>query len=210
MLELETPFAANNYRGTPNLQATWAVPPATPTCVPIFSAPHSVKHSRRGKAKSADEFTGSLARALGMKLSVTSVAAPLRERHLDDFSRRQDLFADALRPFLRPDAVVFDLHGMKDTHQLDICLGSGLRLGASFARPLGNALTAAQPKLRVSINKPFAAKQPYTVTHVAQVAQARHAVQVEISRTYRKRLMAEANLFALFSQAFQDVINKIR
>lgn len=204
LARLEEPFAHDNYRGSPGLDPVSTPPDSAFGGSVILTAPHSVKHFRRGRAKVEETFTGAVTRRLGLVLRVTTVTATIREAHTDVFALRQDTFAKALRPHLTRGAMVFDIHGMRDKWKIDVCLGTG-NYPEAFAQRLKEALKSGQPGLVCELNHPFAAKEAYTITRAAQDAQARHAVQVEFSRTYRKKLMTDPALFHLVAQAFHEV-----
>lgn len=133
----------------------------------LLCAPHAVAQRRDGHIKLPELRTGSLAEALAIITGSTAVVA---RRVLDEESwvTRADPIARAVRAAVERGALVVDLHGMTDAHGTDVCLGLGpcpsertIRFAVELERVLSR-------RLRVTVNDPFAATRPHTVTWYVQ------------------------------------------
>lgn len=151
--------------------------------------------------KRPELWVGSLTEALA-ELTGSSAVVPLRTLIESPWNERTDEVADAVRHAAVQNAMVIDLHGMTDAHGIDICLGLGpnppdpvLRFAATiqdaFARPL-----------RVSVNRPFAASAPHTVTSYVQDLGGK-GIQVEIAARLRRPRTQPTLAAMLFNSLIQ-------
>ncbi len=154
----------------------------------IFSAPHSVRHRRRGVEKAADMRTGGLAELLAESVGGRAVSSLGRLAADPNFDLGAVPFRERLLGLLRPGDLVVDLHGMGDTHGWDAVIGLGARsqrrtrLAAEHLREI-----LAGHGLRAAIGRPFPASHPGTVTSTVQAA-GWPALQVEIAACRRRPL----------------------
>lgn len=154
----------------------------------VFSAPHSVRHHRRGAEKAADIRTGGLAELLAELtggIAVTSLGRLAADPNWDSdptpFRRR-------LLAAMPAAAIVLDLHGMGDGWGVDAVIGLGPAPTAtvrSAARALGAAFEARG--LEARIGHPFPAVHPGTVTAAVQAAGG-DALQLELAARRRRPL----------------------
>lgn len=91
----------------------------------LFLAPHSTTHYRGGRRKYAEFWTGSLAETLAVLLDGSAITA-LHPRREAESARSADNFTRMVRLYLgtRPDAFVFDLHGLASGRRIDVNIGS--------------------------------------------------------------------------------------
>lgn len=166
-----------------------AVRVAGPGRVPlIFSAPHSVRHLRRGVEKKADIRTGGLAEVLAEAtggLAVTSLGKLAADPNWDS---EPTPFRERVLALLEPETLVIDLHGMGGAHGPDVVLGLG-PAPTAHARAAAGAIADSLQRsgLVVSFGHPFPATHPGTVTATVQAAGG-SALQVEVSARRRRPL----------------------
>lgn len=179
----EAAYAANRYAGRLDGPAVTTRCGTRPL---LLSAPHAVNHPRDGKSKMADRRTGGLAEVLADELGayLLVLAGPLE--HADEWAERTDDFRRALDTAADAGLLVVDIHGMSDSHGLDVCLGLGERASA-LSRDAADTLRSALERagFTVAVGKPFPATAPHTVVSRVQ-AVGGHAVQVEIAARLRR------------------------
>jgi hypothetical protein len=150
-----------------------------------ITAPHAVGHFRDGVRKRADRFTGSLAEVLaaasGSSALVLAGSGP-GDANWDE----SHPLKDALLGLLPNHGVIVDLHGMRDSHGSDVCVGRGRLPDSSGSAAVADAVLACcrAAGLIVSVDRPFDARRPQTVTSFAQ-AHGAAAAQVEIAARLR-------------------------
>lgn len=149
----------------------------------LLSAPHAIAVPRADGSLVADRRTGGLAlllaRMTGAYALVTTEPAPCLL-----WRCRDDPFASAVRAHARAGHLVLDLHGMRDIHGPDVCLGTrGLRdPGTVAVRDLLRAELA--DRFLVTVDQPFAARAPHTVTTLLHT-EGGTGVQVELAARLR-------------------------
>lgn len=152
----------------------------------IFTAPHAVNHLRDGAVKSADIWTGSLAETLAIATGNCSLTVNSSSHEDPNWDHEIGAFKATLVRLLHNNQLVIDLHGMKDDHGVDICIGLG-----RFPNALSNSLadcfgdSFGKRGLRVSVNWPFPATRPSTITSFAQ-SRGLTALQIEVAAKYRQ------------------------
>lgn len=150
----------------------------------VFTAPHAVAHWRDGVRKPADMFTGFLAEALAERADAASLTAEGEQRVDANFEDR-GAFRELLWMVTTSSPAVVDIHGMADSHGVDVCLGTAGRhpLSKRLTECLEAALT--QAGFRVSVDDPFDANKFPTITAGAH-ERGCEAVQVEVSKWLRR------------------------
>lgn len=154
----------------------------------VFTAPHAVRHLRRGELKKADIRTGGLAELLARRTGGTAVTSLGRLAVDPNFDHGVTAFRARLLAELRPGQLVLDLHGMDDRHGVDAVIGLGAgpdQRSVQAAAALAGALREAG--LSVRSGHPFPASHPGTVTSAVQAA-GFSAVQVELAAGRRHPL----------------------
>ena len=154
----------------------------------LISAPHAVDHYRSGLVKESDMGTGGLAFYLGEVLDASVVVLQFGRFPWEVWDEREDAFAGVLRRELFGGDVglVVDLHGMSDSHGVDVCVGRGPVPGMTeglFAERFMDLGT--RNRLLVSVDDPFDASPQYTVTNFVQGCEV-PAVQIEVAKRFRQ------------------------
>lgn len=154
----------------------------------VFSAPHSVRHVRRGLEKKADIRTGGLAELLAEMsggLAITSLGKLAADPNWDS---EPTPFRERLLAVLLPETTVLDIHGMGPGHRADAVIGLGPAPTAA-SREAAEALAAAlaDQGLEASFGHPFPATHPGTVTATVQSVGGT-ALQLELSARRRRPL----------------------
>ena len=202
--QAERPFAANAYDG----RGTSEVDYQPSRSKLLVTAPHAVNHHRHARPKLADRWTGGLATLTGQALGAAVLIASSRVPDWTAWAERTDDFARALRSEVAAGAVVIDVHGMSDTHGVDICIGTGTAPTA-LSTDLAALIEAKLEAYQVGINEPFAARAPYTVVDYVSGLGGRGALQIEVAARLRNpsEHPSEAETFAsLFLEALRASI----
>jgi len=154
----------------------------------VFTAPHAVRHLRRGLLKKADIRTGGLAELLALRTGGTAVTSLGRLAVDPNFDHGTTPFRARLLAVLKPGRLVVDLHGMHDRHGVDVVIGLGAHPDPGSELAAAELERAfAQAGLSVLSGHPFPASHPGTVTSTVQLA-GFSAVQVELAAGRRHPL----------------------
>ena len=153
----------------------------------LFTAPHAVRHLTASLpvcVKGSDVGTKELALAAAELYGCAAMAtsSPWQGNANADHIESCVFKGEVLR-LLRSNVVagVIDIHGMKDDHGIDVCVGSG---GGSPALACAVSDLLASTGLVVAVDEPFSASRPGTVTRTVLEA-GFPAVQIEISSSVR-------------------------
>ena len=172
--------------GVPPGASSFAVTKKTGTGV-LFTAPHAVCHltsSLPVRVKRSDVDTKELAFAAAEQYGCAAMAtsSPWQGNANSDPIESCVFKGEVLR-LLRSNVVagVIDIHGMRDDHGIDVCVGSG---GGSPALACVVADLLTSTGLVVAVDEPFNASRPGTVTRTVMEA-GFPAVQIEISSSVR-------------------------
>lgn len=154
----------------------------------VFSAPHSVRHLRRGVEKKADIRTGGLAELLAELVGGTAITSLGKLAADPNWDSDPTPFRGRLLALLRPNVLVLDIHGMDAAHDPDVILGLGPSPDATSLEAVGRLEAAlAERGLASSRGRPFPATHPGTITAAVQAAGGR-ALQLEVSARRRRPL----------------------
>lgn len=146
----------------------------------VLSAPHAVTHQREGQAKKKDLWTGSLVESVAERTScgfLATVGQQSGDPNWDhDHPYRQRLAAIS--------EIVLDVHGMRDDHGVDVCIGRG-EDPSPFEIELAERLVrlAESHGLRAQLDDPFPAS-PRTITHWLR-GQGVPCLQLELAYSLR-------------------------
>lgn len=149
----------------------------------LLSAGHAVTHFRHGAPKRADIGTGGLAELLAERVgahAITSTGIAMTDPNYDPHGTFKDHLLDLA---CRVEAVV-DLHGMTDGYGPDVCLGSGALPALADGLIVVFRAELEVAGFFVTVDDPFLADRPTTVTSTAQAAGV-PALQLEIARRVR-------------------------
>lgn len=180
----------------------------------LLSAPHAVRHTRRGKIKKSDRVTGTLALLLAEKTGCSALCLCRNyggDPNYDEASPyKQELLAMIAR--LRP-RIVLDLHGMAST-RLDIDVGTMWGRSLNGRRDLVDRLKSCLAPYglhKIVENKSFCAAHTHTITRL--VSTENHppvsALQLEISGLYRNLWTHPGEFIKLF-KGLADYIESLR
>lgn len=152
----------------------------------LLTAPHAVRTvTAAGETKVADYSTGALVRAVGEASGGACLVAHSPwpgNANVDPFEscvfkqRMVGLLAGGLTS-------VLDVHGMRNDHGADVCVGTHVDGPSALADYVSDVL--GEHGLRCRHNDPFGARSPHTVTATALRSGA-HAVQLEIATRWRE------------------------
>lgn len=181
-LTLDAPYALNYYYG---LKEPNRIRFIERNSALLFTAPHAVHHYHSAALpdKKSDARTGGLCELLAEQLGVSTLAAASFFDGWDSWVERDDVFKRILTKVAIKKPFVIDLHGMGDSHGVDVCIGLGPNPNERAQR-VALQLKAALSSLNVAINSPFAARSPRTVTSYVQ-SLGGDAMQIEIAARLR-------------------------
>lgn len=180
-------FKPNGYRGVESGASYTILPGSVPILV---SAPHAVKHIRKGNTepKEEDEYTGTVARLLHASMgcwAMHATAVDLDPNFYDDCA-----YKDALRELLKkePIRLVLDLHGAVEWRAFNIdlgtCRGDSLLDQGEYLEDL--ILSLQDEGIQsVFVDSVFTAEAQSTVTRFVSEQLGIPAVQLEINRRLR-------------------------
>lgn len=151
----------------------------------MFSAPHAVLQTRNGSLKAAERYTGMLCLLLNRRAGCPCIYKASHRNDDANFDPRSD-YRDALCRYINEKKVryLLDLHQLRPSRPMDVCLGTGL--GKNL---LGrdDVLTAAESAFRekgfapVTVDTPFSASGRNTVSATVARVCAVPALQIELN-----------------------------
>ncbi len=154
----------------------------------LLTAPHGGTHLRDLLRKPADQYTASLVQVMGGRLDAPFVVWFGRDYPDPVFSRPDPepvRLREALVIPMLSAKVVLDVHGMKDSHGPDICIGMGPAPGV-YEKELAARLEQLGKTFGfdVSRNTPFRGDRSTSITSLAQ-SMGIVALQLEIAHRLR-------------------------
>ena len=172
----------------------------------MLSAPHAVLQTRNGAVKCAERFTGMLCRLLHEKIHCPVI---YKTRHLRDDANFDfaSEYRDALCQYIREAGIgfVLDLHQMKPERETEICIGTGyganLRGNTNLPETVADCFRE-QGIMRITVDTPFAASNPNTVSATVAALCRVPAIQLEMNT---RLLMSGYNDYC-----FVGVMNALR
>jgi hypothetical protein len=179
----------------------------------ILTAPHAGGTTRDGRVKPADAGTGGLAEALGRRTGASVVAALGGQ----DDDANWDVAPGPLKTAVAGHLAegprfLLDLHGMRRERPVDLNFGIGSDPSPEVAAFAQRWVAKARERgLRTTINEPFDAAGPGTLTSFGQ-RRGVLAMQIEIGAELRspKRDPAKAELLAQFmSELIEDAAHTV-
>ncbi len=151
----------------------------------LISAPHAVLQTRKGEIKCAERFTGMLCRMMHERIQCPVI---YKTRHLRDDANFDPVsdYRDALCQYIKRHQVrlVIDLHQMKPERHTDVCIGTGRGRNLMGQKGLVDSFKQCFTALgipQVTVDEPFAAIHPCTVSATVAERCKIPAVQVELN-----------------------------
>ena len=151
----------------------------------MFSAPHAVLQTRNGSSKAAERYTGILCKLLNEEYKYPVI---YKTRHLHDDANFDSIsdYREGLCRYVKRSQIhyVIDLHQLKPSREMDICLGTGDGkniCGHEDLVDIAKACFNAQGIRNITVDDPYKAERPNTVC--ASVANSCEvpALQIEIN-----------------------------
>jgi hypothetical protein len=171
----------------------------------VFTAPHAVNHIREGAVKYADRGTGGLAELIALSSGNTAFTVAGQLDHDPNWDQ-QSPFKSELLSLLRQGQLIIDLHGMKDSYNIDINIGLGPAAGSTSKHLAGKLKVAFDSsEFITSVDWPFDGRRPGTVTTFIQ-ANGFSGVQIEIASKLRYPNINPSDV-ARLSECFLSVVN---
>lgn len=164
----------------------------------MLSAPHAFIHFRNGEVRYAETNTDTLVKEICEKekcWGIYKTYSSDNDANYDEFSLyRSEAIRDIKRNKIK---FLIDFHGMKSERDLDICLGTGRLQNLNGDEELANKFAEIFKKhgfKNVSIDDPFSAKHPFTVSSDVHDKCNIPTLQIEINGKYRLPENEEFNL----------------
>lgn len=169
----------------------------------LVTAPHAMKHHRRGQEKDGDLRTGQLARDLHTQVGVTAVISTTRDGDAN-WDLRHPVKEAAVSAITGGARFALDLHGMSDITARRV--GADIEFGTGDSED-GGLLAACRAAadsagLTHVTDKEHTARVQPTMTRAAQAAGA-SAIQIEMSKDLRCNRYHEALEF------LSDLVNRL-
>lgn len=172
--------------------------------VVMLSAPHAVLQTRNGRIKQAERYTGMLCRLLNVHARCPCI---YKSRHIGDDANHDATsdYRDALCAYAKVQGIryVLDLHQLAPSRAMALCIGTGLGAnlhGKPDAVDVVRDAFEARGLLPVTVDDPFAARMPYTVS-----ATAARAGLVSLQLELNTRLLMETDAQC----RFEDVMSAL-
>lgn len=151
----------------------------------LISAPHAVLQTRGGSSKCAERFTGMLCLLLHERLNCPVI---YKSRHLSDdanHDRRSD-YRDALCSYVQQQSIqyVLDLHQLSPERPMELCLCTGKGRNLLGQEDLAASIQRcfrAHGICKSTIDDPFDASSPYTVSSTVASLCGIPAIQLELN-----------------------------
>ncbi|MCE5342185.1 MAG: N-formylglutamate amidohydrolase [Eubacteriales bacterium] len=151
----------------------------------MLSAPHAMLQTRNGSVKCAERFTGMLCRLLHERIGCPVI---YKTRHLRDDANHDPVsdYRDALCRYVKQHDIRFvvDLHQMKPERDMDVCIGTGLGRNLMGQTDIVEIITEIFHRhgvKRITVDKPYAAIDPNSVSATVAARCRVPAIQLEIS-----------------------------
>lgn len=153
-------------------------------CQVMLSAPHAVEHVREGKVRYPEPQTADLAQTLHARLDCPIIYKTANEgddANYDEVSPYKQVLAEYIRR--KGIELLLDLHQMAGFRQEQICIGTGrfANIGDKCFVERCVEIFQAKGLEHVSVDNPFAASYPYTVSSYIHRECGIPCVQVEIN-----------------------------
>jgi hypothetical protein len=193
---LELPFSANNYHGLDPAGAARAHRGSKDI---VFTASAAVNYFRGDAQMPAAMFTGSAVLMLGQLTGQSAVAVSGPAAQLPVREKPEASFVTHLNSVVSDTSFVFELRGIRD-RAYDVSIGTGPAPDERTQAVTVELVAGFRARgLRVSVNEPFSALPPWTVTSYAQTQMGLSAIQVQVSKSLRSPANNKAGAIMLFA-----------
>ncbi len=173
----------------------------------MISAPHAVEHTREGRVRYPEPQTAELAKLLQETLDCPIIYKTANAE--DDANYDEDCpYKQAAAAYIRSHKVRFllDLHQMAGSRPLQICIGTGRLMNMQDERLVNQLAELFEQRgiVSVSVDEPFAASYPYTVSSYIHRECGIPCLQIEINSNL---LMEGQPAYAL--EQVQEVLTEL-
>jgi hypothetical protein len=149
----------------------------------LLSAPHAVRQLRDGRMKLADDNTGGLAEVVAAATGASLLVPQGRQDGDPNWDAAGD-YRTRLLVYAQAGQTVLDLHGMRDDHGCDVCIGRGSAPSEVVQRLAARLVELGESHgFVVSVDAPFSAGGR-TLTEAAQ-RQGGIALELELAKRLR-------------------------
>lgn len=201
----ETQFICNNYFGSSEKDYEYKK-----GSIPILiSAPHTVKQWRNESYKSADIYTGALAKTLHESTGVHIIYKASTNGD-ENYTTEETEYRKKIKDIVSKNdiKVIIDLHGMSSDKDSNIDIGTGSSsnvnlLGQNYILSLvGSSLG----NNNYTVNKYFSGGKTYTMSGYCSSNIGLPTLQVEINKKYRT---SDSEKFSYMANKLTDMINDL-
>ena len=154
----------------------------------IFSSPHAHRQYRNGKVKSREFRTGTLSKIVSSKTKSSCIYRTKFAKNDPNYDK-ESIYKSELVDFIKENNIstLFDIHGMRAERDFDICIGTGLGKNIFHNNNLLDLVIQVFKKYgfnHISIDEPFNACYPYTVSSFVARKAKIPCFQIEINNKY--------------------------
>ena len=154
----------------------------------ILSSPHSHKQFREGLVKARELRTGTLAKEVSSKTNCSCIYRTKFAKNDPNYDKKST-YKEQLVDFIKKNDIkmLIDIHGMKATRKEDICIGTGFyenTFGDESLVKLTKSIFEKNGFKNVTIDEPFNASFPYTVSSYVSRKAKIPCLQIEINNKY--------------------------
>lgn len=153
-------------------------------CPVMLSAPHAVEHTRNGQLRYPEPQTAYLSRKLHESLDCPYICKTENQEDDANYDRHSP-YKETLVEYIRAHDIklLIDLHQMAGFRPEQICLGTGRYVNVNDGELVEYCKQAfeAQGITNVTVDRPFAASYPYTVSSYIHNKCGVPALQIEIN-----------------------------
>lgn len=179
----------------------------------VLSAPHAFIHIRDGEVRPSETNTDTLVRDICEKekcWGIYKTYSSDNDANHDEVSLyKKELIKDVKRSKIK---FLIDLHGMGSDKESDICLGTGFFKNLDGDEKLISEIADIFKKhgfKNVTIDDPFDASFPWTVSSHVHNETGIKTLQIEINGKYRLPDSPDLNIKGL-EEALSDIIEMIK
>lgn len=177
-----------------------------------MSSPHSHKQFREGKIKAREFRTGTLAKEVSAKTKSCCIYRSKFAKNDPNYDKKST-YKDQLVDFIKENDIklLIDIHGMRASRKEDICIGTGFGknlLGKEFLVEKVKKIFEKNGFKNVTIDDPFNASYPYTVS--SYISRTAHipCIQIELNSKYTHKFY-ETFDYEKLVKCFTEIVNEL-